>query len=192
MKNTPLRIVSIVIVVLVAFFAVAPVAAKGPRSITLINVAFMQGKGYVFKFNVNGDFRAKELQGAIYLSGHRYNLDCHSTDSGDLNCVADGGLRQFAGRVVQVVVAGFSFNAVLPSPMYCFGIFDYDQNFVWDRIGSDCGSSPQPDDSIEYYNSTWNSTFTYYHYNDGSEVKCSFPSAPSWGNGYYYDLPGSC
>ena len=201
MKNY-LRIVSMIVAVVIVSLGivVVPVAAKGPRSITLINVSFIQGKGYVFKFNVNGDFRAKELQGAVYLSGHRYNLDCHSTDSGDLNCVAGGGLPQFAGRTVQGAVGGFAFSAVLPVPVvvtspsttYCFGVFDYDQDYVWGEVGDHCQDSSSPDDSIEFYNPVWNSSFTYYHYDDGSEVKCSFPPAPSWGEGYYYDLPQYC
>lgn len=198
MKNALLRVVSVVIVVLVAFsgLAVVPVAAKASRSITLINVAFIQRKGYVFKFNVSGDFQAKEFQGAaVYLSGNRYNLDCHPTDRGGLNCVAGDGLPKFPGRTVQGAVAGFTFSAVLPVPVriYCLPIFDYDPSSVWGKIGSHCAGSPDDlEDSIKYYNPAWGSSFTYYHYNDGNEVQCDTPPAPSWGQGYYYDAPDYC
>jgi hypothetical protein len=104
--------VAIVIVsILTMLFSVAAV----PRGISLDSFANIPGKGYVAVFNLKGEWRSSEIWGFVTASRHRQlGMDCHFRDDGKLSCVAYGGIAEFEGRLVKLVVYGYAFPVTVP------------------------------------------------------------------------------
>lgn len=200
MKTNLLRLMAFTVVLIMLFAAsVGPVLAKDgkAKSIAFVDVGFVAYRGFVFKFKVTGDFKAKDLTGFITYSGNRYALHCANNSTGDLSCLADSGVGKLVGKSVSGVLAGITFTAVIPARIYpriyCYGIFDYSPDLsTWNVIGQHCKAGAAIDPSINYYNPAWGETYTYYYYNNGSSATCQNPPAPDWGPGYYYDDPDYC
>ncbi len=102
-----MMITIVVISILAMLFSVAAV----PKGITLDSFAHIPGKGYVAVFNIKGEWKSSELWGFVVASRHRQlDMDCHFRDDNKVSCVAYGGIADFEGRVVKLVVLGSIYN----------------------------------------------------------------------------------
>ncbi len=199
MKQNFLRGLAFVLVLMMLFVtSVGTVSAKGLKTITFKGVSFIASKGYVFRFSVTGDVKAKDLPGFIRIGKRGYDLNCRVGDSADLVCSTSDSLKGYVGRSLHGAVGGFAFTAVVPKPIvplktrYCYGIFDYGPDAIWSQIGVYCKiNDPTIDPTIDFYNPAWEDSSTYYYYEDGSATSCNL-GAPNWGPGYYFDDPEFC
>ncbi len=106
-----MMITIVVISILAMLFSVAAV----PKGITLDSFAHIPGKGYVAVFNIKGEWKSSELWGFVVASRHRQlDMDCHFRDDNKVSCVAYGGIADFEGRVVKLVVYGYAFSVTVP------------------------------------------------------------------------------
>ena len=168
-------------------------AAAAEKSIVLLGAYYVPGKGVVFEFNVNGDF--KDFPGTVMVGGQQFSLSCNFNDKGKLACTANHGLSQFVGQIAQGSIAGYPFSGLIRGSSICNEVFDYYPDLGlgyippqgdWGSIGEYCGnSSPQFGDAINFYNPNYSHSYTYYYSNDGSSgFTCN---APDLGSGYYYN-----
>ena len=113
-----------------------PVLANGP-SIEYVDSIFMPGKGYVFKFSVNGTFEEKDLTGYLVVSQKTFDLSCKNND-GALICTTDPGLAVFSGKTAQIVVAGYQFYITIDSRKNClgYGLINSDNGYKFFTIGT--------------------------------------------------------
>jgi hypothetical protein len=106
-----LMVTIVVISVLTMLFSVAAV----PRAVSLDSFSHIPGKGYVAVFNVKGEWKSSDLWGFVVASRHRQiEMDCHFRDDNKISCVVYGGIAEFQGRLVKLVVYGYAFGVVVP------------------------------------------------------------------------------
>lgn len=109
-----LMVTIVVISILTMLFSVAAV----PKSVSLDSFAHVAGKGYVAVFNVKGEWRSSELWGFVVASRHRQlEMDCHFRDDNKVSCVVYGGIAEFDGRPVKLVMYGYAFDVIVPPQM---------------------------------------------------------------------------
>jgi hypothetical protein len=136
----------ILLALAVLFFHVPPAYAAAERSLTLVSIMFVQGKGVVFTFAPQGEFKVSELSGYAKINYQTFPLSCHFNDENQVKCEADRGLSRFIGQVATGQVAGFSFSDVIRASHsgYCYDVFKK-SNGVWDSIATVCGEVPAQD-----------------------------------------------
>jgi len=106
--------VLVMIVVLAIVTAVFSTAAA-PRGLAFHSIRQVPGKGYVALFDPQGKWRQDELWGFVSLPHNRQiDMDCNFKDDGKISCVIAGGISQYAGRLVKLVVYGYPFQVVIP------------------------------------------------------------------------------
>jgi len=89
--------------------------AATKRGISFESIYQVPGKGYVAIFSVRGEWTDDELWGFVVLPHNRQiNMDCNFRDDGKVSCVIAGGIGQYAGRMVKLVVYGYPFDVVIP------------------------------------------------------------------------------
>lgn len=89
--------------------------AAAKRSISFESIYQVPGKGYVAIFNVRGEWRQDELWGFVVLPHNRQiNMDCNFRDDGKVSCNIADGISKYAGRMLKLVVYGYSFDVVIP------------------------------------------------------------------------------
>ena len=132
-----------VLVFLLAFvLAVTPAGAQ-TRSIVLWDATVTQNRGLVLTFKLHGDFN--KFSGNVWLSGQSYDLNCHlkNTDDSILICQgANRGLDTLGYQTVQVVVNGFSFTTTVAVGPYCHDVYDYNNSYDMEQIGTFCIEAP--------------------------------------------------
>jgi hypothetical protein len=155
MRKTLYRLI---LTVIVLFVCVPPAYARTERSLTLDSIFYIRGKGVIFTFTPQGDFKKSRLTGAARIDYQTFPLDCHFNDLGKVKCIAEQGLSSFVGKIATGQVAGFGFGDVVraglvrptPGAPYCYSIFDK-VGGVWQALTSFCGSTPaQPGDWVYY------------------------------------------
>ena len=101
----------VVISILTTMFSVA----AAPRGISLDWFAHVPGKGYVAVFDLKGEWKSGDFWGFVTASRHRQlGMDSHLRDDDKLSCVAYGGIADFEGRLVKLVVYGYAFPVIVP------------------------------------------------------------------------------
>lgn len=203
MKKFALFVVSVLMAAMMVFsLPAAPAAAAGTKSIKLVAVHFIGGKGIVFVFDVKGKFDS--FKGSVNFQNVSYPLSCKFRDDGKLSCTIPGGAKM-AGKTVFGSLNGFSFSARVPYKTYCSPIYDLDlngsgiDNTGWEQAGTYCQETePNVGDEIYWYNPEWQNYYWYVYANDGSEViwwnddgdgqiePGELVPAPSFGEGYYW------
>lgn len=191
MKKVLLFALAILTVMSMLFVMPAsPAAAAGEKSIKLISVEFIQGKGMTLKFEVKGKFNSYD--GFVILGGDSYPLNCRTNDDGLLVCSAPEGLKRFVGKGACGEVNGFPFCGqvrlrALTQPTYCYSIFDWKLNEPgWEQQGTYCQAVPAEEgDGILWYNPVWEGWYYYWYSLDGTGPNID-PFTPNLGPGYYY------
>ena len=149
--------ISIVLTVFSLVFALVSIAAAPmpAGNATLISVVFVDGKGMVFTFHVDGEFSRSELRGTVHVNdGGSYGLDCVQVDNSTVKCNAP---QAVGGSDVVLNWGGFSFwthTPQLPPPTtYCYNIWDWHDftDWEWANFGPHCQDEPaQTGDQITY------------------------------------------
>lgn len=112
MQKKLMLVLSIISILGVLFGAAAAPAAT--KSLTLDDVRFIDGKGYVFLFSYTGNFKQSELYGFVNIGNDGFDLACKLRDDGKISCVAIQLSPSYAGREAVVHLAGFVFYAIIP------------------------------------------------------------------------------
>ena len=139
----------LLLVLAVILSCVTPAYARAERSLTLESIFYVRGKGVIFTFEPQGDFKESELTGTATLDHQVFSLSCHFNDMGDVKCATESGLADYVGQAAFGQVAGFSFSGVVraglihPSPNrpYCYAIFEKIGG-AWEEVSSFCGPYP--------------------------------------------------
>ncbi len=169
----------ILLTIAIILATVSPAYAAGERSLSLLSIYFIQGKGVVFTFTEQGRFKASELSGYTWIDGQkfllscRYNahgdvkctaqpLSCNDNNPGDEKCTTPQSLFRYVGQLATGSVAGFPFSGIirdLPNPRYCPKVWEKSGN-GWVATTGLCNTR-QPvngdwilldDGSLAYYN----------------------------------------
>jgi hypothetical protein len=165
-RNKRFALASVFVLISLLAVVVIPVAAAGENSISLIRIFLVNGKGVVFKFRVEGEF--KEYTGFARVGGNEYQLSCHLNEDGDLVCMADHGLGQYVGEFASGELNGFSFGTTIVDPYFCYDVWDYDNSYVWHVYDRVCGdSAASSGDYVHYYNPDWGGTYTAMYLEEG-------------------------
>jgi len=147
------------LVIQVGTVAAAP-AASGV--VTLISVEYVPKKGPVFTFSVSGNFSKSDLKGSLHVEGGAdYDLHCTQVDESTVKCNAS---QKVAGINVSVTWGGSTFWAYVPEApppaQYCYNVYDYDLDYVWQSYGTHCQDTPaQYGDQIPWYNPDWDDSY---------------------------------
>lgn len=145
--------ISIVLISLSMLLALVSVAAAPMASgnATLIGAGYVEGKGVVFTFHIDGKFSNSDLKGSVTFEGGRnFGLDCVKVDSETVKCTAP---KAVAGHDVVVTWGGSTFwahVAGIPDPelssQYCYGVWDYwtteQRTTGWVNFGPHCQDAP--------------------------------------------------
>jgi hypothetical protein len=138
----------ILLLALVCSFA-TPAHARTERSLTLVSIYYVRGKGVIFTFTPQGNFKESELTGTVTIDHQTFSLACHLNGVGDVKCATERGLASFVGQIASGEVAGFSFSDVVraglarptSSTPYCYAILDKIGG-VWQSVSTFCGRNP--------------------------------------------------
>ena len=142
-------LIATLVVLLTLLVSVVPVGAHG--GLTLLSAKARYGEAAVFTFKVHKDYG--KFKGTAYFYGQAYPLSCNlkASDADILLCRGNG---QLAGKYVQVVVNGLSFNTmVVEGAAFCNPVYDLPTGGAgpeWMDYGDYCtGRQPQYDDLVE-------------------------------------------
>lgn len=168
MKRISIILTVFSLVVALTTIAAAPMAAG---TATLIGAGYVEGKGVVFTFHIDGKVSKSDMKGRVHVEGGgNYSLDCVKQDSETVKCTAP---KAVAGNNVSVVWGGFTFwthvAGIPEGPEYCYLIYDWDgePTTEWVNYGTYCQDTP-----AEYYD-------------------LIFWDNPEWGESPYLFLPES-
>lgn len=161
--------VSIILTVfsLVAALLTMAAAPKAGGTATLIGAGYVEGKGVVFTFHVEGKFSKSDLKGRVHVDGGGdYDLDCVKADGETVRCTAQ---RAVAGHNVVVTWGGAVFWTFVPEvpydPEYCYAIYDWNLDVPatdWVNAGTYCQDNPAAyGDLIVWFNPAWGAEFIY-------------------------------
>lgn len=85
------------------------------RSLSFESLDYYPNKGYVALFNPYGVWKKDDLWGFVVLPHNgQIDMDCHFRDDGKIACVIAGGISQYVGKQLTLVVFGYSFPATIP------------------------------------------------------------------------------
>jgi hypothetical protein len=175
-----LLIVLVLLSLLTALIGVAANPMDGGTA-TLLGVDFVKGK-VVFTFKVTGDYTAEDLEGTMVVDGKSYNLSCRKVSHDIVKCKST---KKAANNEVALYWGGAAYTAEVhdfSGPSYCYGVWDWDGDDVWQNYGPHCQDTPaQYGDWITYYNPDWDQNWPVRFEQEGREC------APKAGDAYYYD-----
>ena len=191
--------ISIVLTLLSLVVALVNIAAVPMASgtATLVGAGYVEGKGVVFTFHIDGKFSKSDLKGSVHVEGGaNFGLDCVQVDDETVKCTAS---KAVAGNNVVVTWGGSTFWTYVPSipskdPNYCYSIWDWWDftDYEWTDFGPYCQDEPaQAGDFIIYEvpdpTGSYDSWVEFYDV-DVSDY-CPSP-VPYNGPAYYYpDCP---
>lgn len=139
---------SVVLIILSLLLALVSVAAapKTSGTATLIGAGYVEGKGVVFTFHIDGKFSKSDLKGNVHVEdGGNYGLDCVTVDSETVKCTAP---KAVAGHNVTVTWGGstfWTFVAGIPDDhQYCYSVWDWWDftDYQWTDFGPYCQDEP--------------------------------------------------
>ena len=170
MKKSLFRLI---LALALALVSITPAFAAGERSLTLVSIYYIQGKGVVFTFSPQGKFKASELSGTVTVNGLKYTLSCQFADNGDVKCMADKGMSRYVNQYASGQVAGYPFGGLIRNTRfpYCYGVWNQNQ-----LVNSICGSNAAANGDWILLN---NNTFANFDENG--------PNGPGF---YVYDTIG--
>jgi hypothetical protein len=189
--NKPFSLLLVVLSLLVVLAGVAA-APMEVRTVKLISVEYVPHKGPVFTFEVNGQVSRSDMRGALIVQGGG-NYVLHCTKVGE-NTVKCNGSQKVSDVNVTVTFGGSTFWTYVPGAPelvetltaetgYCYTIYDYDMEFVWQPYGTHCQEIPAAyDDVITYYNPVWEDEYDVVFMPAGPVCSGIF------GDAYYYPL----
>jgi len=159
-ENMKKFIITILVLLSMMIIQVGTVAAAPMASGTVLLVSIAHGfKGPIFTFTISGDFSKKELKGTVHVQGGAdYGLHCGQVDDTKITCTTSD---KVSGVNVSVTFGGSTFWVFVPgAPVeqteYCYNVYDYDLDYVWQSYGTHCQDSPaQYGDEIPWYNPDW-------------------------------------
>lgn len=176
-------------VLAVLVLAVSPAGAE-TRRISLLSAKLEYGRtAAVFTFRVWGDY--DKFSGYILNSGNQTNLKCNLQENGEiLICRMAKGVPGLGGKMVQVVVNGFSFDTVIENVPVCYSIYDWPQNLEvpfgpWEKYGEHCVEKEVKLGDIEVFTTDAWGTWDYIFLNQGGFCGPD-GSWNNYGEGYYY------
>lgn len=109
------RLFATIIVVVVLVLAMPAVASASQKSASLEDVYWLDGKGWVALFSVEGDWTNADLHGNQAIVGDvYYDMDCATRDDDKVVCVI-GGLGAQAGRAVAFQFGGVVYRWQVPA-----------------------------------------------------------------------------
>ena len=109
------RLFATIIVVVVLVLALPAVASASQKSASLEDVYWLDGKGWVAIFSVEGDWTNADLHGNQAIVGDvYYDMDCATRDDDKVVCVI-GGLGAQAGRAVAFQFGGIVYRWQVPA-----------------------------------------------------------------------------
>jgi hypothetical protein len=181
--------VAVLLALMIMLISTTAAGAESKR-LALVNAVSRGGDQTVFTFIIYGEF--KSFNGKAFWSGQAFDLDCKPKGNKP-DVLLCRGHQELAGKFVQVVVNGFSFDTyvtaieeISPSIPLCNPVYD-DAGYgspmpeSWEYYGDYCTPSPPNfgDTAIltGYYPGTW----TYIFMPNGS---C--PGVNGYGLGWYY------
>jgi hypothetical protein len=171
MKKT-LYVLLFVTAMLISLVGTASAAPMKSGTVTLAGVDYVPGKGPVFTFNVSGHFSKSELKGSLQVSGGAdFDLHCTQVDDTTVKCTTS---KKVAGANVMVTWGGSTFWTSVPgapdATEYCYNIYDYDFNDVWQSFGTYCQESEaEYGDMITWFNPYYNHSYDYEFWWEGPE-----------------------
>ena len=193
MKRISIFLTVFSLVVALVSIAAAPMAAG---TATLIGAGYVEGKGVVFTFHIDGKVSKSDLKGSVHVNGGGdYGLDCVQQDAETVKCTAP---KAVAGNDVSVTWGGSTFwtyVAGIPAPaentQYCYGVWDYWSFTGWEWVdfGPHCqDQEAQNGDVLTYSVPDPSGSFEadVVFFEDPSV--CS--NLPQQGSAYYYDECG--
>ena len=177
------------LLMLVSLVGTAAAAPRSSRTITLLSVDYVPGKGPVFTFRVSGHFSRAELKGFVHVEGGEdYDLYCNQVDETTVKCTTS---KKAGGTNVALTWGGSTFWTSVPAaPEFCYSIWDWWDftDYEWADFGPYCQETPanafdiisydvpHPDGSFE--------SFAVFYDVDVADY-CSSP-VPYNGPAYYY------
>lgn len=141
------KLILVVLIVALLSLAISSTAGAATRKISLLGA---RGDGItqvVFTFKVDGTFPG--FKGTAYSGGMAYDLACNLKGS-DPDILLCRGHRALAGKVVQVVVNGFSFDTLVQYKDVCMSVYDVPAgpDTVWWDYGTFCMDQAELGDSV--------------------------------------------
>jgi hypothetical protein len=114
-----LLIISVLATTVGAAATPTTVSAAAPSAITkvtLLQADFMEEKGMIFKFKVEGTFKENQLKGNLRIGGKDIKLRCrYNKNKAIAQCTAPGGTAaNYAGKYAVVSLSGFYFWVLVP------------------------------------------------------------------------------
>ena len=111
------QLIRAVVIVLLLALALPAVASASQKSASLQDVYWLEGKGWVALFAVEGDWSNADLQGNQALVGDvYYDMDCAMRDDGKVACVV-GGLGAQASRPAWYLFGGVMHQWSVPAAL---------------------------------------------------------------------------
>lgn len=143
---------------LVSLVGTAAAAPLESGTAVLVGVEYVPSKGPVFTFSVNGKFSKSELKGKLSVqNGSNYGLYCTQVDEDTVTCNTS---KEVSGVNVTFSWGGSTFWTYVPPAQYCYTVYDYNPDFVWQSYGTHCQVTPaQYGDEIPWYNPDWNDEY---------------------------------
>lgn len=109
---------------LAVFFSAVAAAPDDKKTLTLIEVRYVQGAGIVLLFDSTG-LTGKDIQGGTaHVHSRDYDVSCgFKDDTQVVRCTIPANLSRYAGETFRASVAGFLFWPKIPSaklgPLVC-------------------------------------------------------------------------
>ena len=114
MKKKTLIVLILISIVALVFGTAA--SSMGGKRVNLAETRFIEGKGVVFIFEVEGLTKA-DLKNSFSSAG---SVDCKFKDDGRVACTVQYA-NQYAGQQIPISLAGYGFYADVPAAYNCFG-----------------------------------------------------------------------
>jgi hypothetical protein len=118
MSKKIFHVFSLLLLVVLLASTASPAFAAGGKSASLAAVRFIPGKGVVFIFDLQGEFKKSDLKGSVTIEGHTYPLYCRFNDAGQASCTSIM-MNQYAGKAALILFAGSSFSDTIPAERAC-------------------------------------------------------------------------
>ena len=161
----------VVLTMLVAQVGIVAAAPMADGIVTFAGVQYVAGKGPVFTFKVSGKFSKAQLKGSLHVeNGADFTLHCTQVDAKTVTCNVS---QKVSGVNAVVTWGGATFWVYVPEAPtvqseYCYNVYDYDLDYVWQSYGTHCQGVPaQFGDMIPWYNPDWDDYYDAIFYWEG-------------------------